>query len=75
MKLKGGSGFNSRYRGKTQPDCEARRESEETSEYDTVNMTFLHIEVGLNAGKKARQVKIYSFRGNLPATANISSLF
>lgn len=69
MKLKGGNGVNKRYQGKTQTTRQEGK-GNGASEYDTV-----HIEVGLNAGKKARQVKIYSFHGNLPSTANILSLF
>lgn len=47
-----------------QTACKARRECDK-----------VHVEVGLNAGKKARQVKIHSFHGNSPSTANILSPF
>lgn len=70
MKLKGGNGFNKKYQGKTKTDCRVRRNGKGTSEYDRV-----HVEVGPNAGKKAREVKIYSFHVNLPPTANVFTPF
>ena len=41
----------------------------------TIEYGKVHVEVGLKAGKRARQTKIHSFHGNLLSTVNILSPF